>query len=64
MESVVSVAQAANEYDHINERHLRRLIHERRIRFFRVGRRIWLARSDVEALLVEVLPGDAARTVR
>ncbi len=45
---------------YLTERYLRRLVYERRIRWFKVGRKVYLAREDLEALLVEV-PTQAGR---
>ena len=51
---VVWLKDAPGEYGYLTERFLRRLVYEHRIRSFRVGRKVYLVREDLEALLVEV----------
>ena len=46
----MSVGQAA-EYLNITEHFVRRLIHERRIPFVKVGRLVRLSRTDIDAYL-------------
>ena len=51
---VVWLKDAPREYGFLTERYLRRLVFERQIRSYRVGRKVYLVREDLEALLVEV----------
>jgi len=51
---VIWLKDVPREYEHLTERFLRRLVYERRIRSYRVGRKVYLVRDDLEALLVEV----------
>lgn len=51
---VIWLMDVPMEYGYLTERYLRRLVYERRIRWFKVGRKVYLAREDLEALLVEV----------
>jgi len=51
---VVWLKDAPTEFPYLTERYLRRLVQERRIRSYRVGRKVYLVRDDLEALLVEV----------
>ncbi len=51
--NVVWLKDAPLEYPYVTERYLRRLVAERRIRSFRVGRKVYLAREDLETLPVE-----------
>jgi hypothetical protein len=45
------IRQAGEEYPAIGERHFRRLVSERRIAYSKVGGKVILLRSDIEALL-------------
>lgn len=51
---VVWLKDAPREYGYLTERFLRQLVYERQIRSYRVGRKVYLVREDLEALLVEV----------
>jgi excisionase family DNA binding protein len=54
MDSLIWLKNATSEYPFVSERFLRRLVAERRIRSFRVGRKVYLVREDLETLPVEV----------
>jgi len=41
-------------YTFVNERQLRRLVADKKIRSFRVGRKVYLAPEDLEKLPIEV----------
>jgi len=47
----LSVREAGLAYPAIGERYFRRLVQERRIAFHRVGRKVLLARSDIDDLI-------------
>lgn len=50
-EDYVTVAQAVEEYPWLTLRYLRRLIAEHRIPVSRVGRRVLVARGDIDDLV-------------
>jgi excisionase family DNA binding protein len=50
---VIWIKEVPSEYP-VSERFLRRLVAERRIRSYRVGRKVYLAREDLDELLVDV----------
>lgn len=50
---LLTVHQAADYAPALGERYLRRLIAERRIPVVRIGRRVFLRRSDLDALAAE-----------
>lgn len=51
--NVVRLKEAPLEFPYLTERYLRRLVYERRLRTYRCGRNVYLAREDLEKLLIE-----------